>query len=96
MRLPEFGVLLARVFKLTPPPPLPPVLRPRSNVELIAQSFKDKSKLGRVLADPRVYTGTMQLLTGLQLMALAQASSSAGVRVCVRPMVRKVVIHPPS
>jgi hypothetical protein len=90
MHLPEFGVLLARVFKLTPPP-LPPVLRPRSNVELIAQSFKDKSKLDRVLADPRVYTGTMQLQTGLQLMALAQASSSAGV--CV--LVRKVVIHPP-
>jgi hypothetical protein len=62
------------------------------------QCFKDKSKLDRVLADPRAYTGKLRLQTGLQLMALTQASASACVRVCVcvRPMVRKVVIQPPS
>ena len=56
-------------------------LRPRP--KLIMQCFKDKSKLDRVLADPRAYTGKLRLQTGLQLMAFTQASASACVCVCV-------------
>ena len=39
-------------------------------------SFKDKAKLARVKADPRVYTGKVRLLTGLQFRDASTAIQS--------------------
>ena len=38
----------------------------------VLQCFKDKKKLERVLADPRVYKGKLRLQSGLEMMALSK------------------------
>ena len=66
----HFVLLFHSALTLPPKHTTAPAVSCRPNHVL--QCFKDKKKLERVLADPRVYKGKLRLQSGLEMMALSK------------------------